>query len=274
MQSLSEHSPCSSDYPPKATYRLIRKKSFSESYPLDSELTEIVRNHPSHRFLTNPASHNVFLFLTRYVKAVLEHHFNTSIDRIRILDWGCGKGHITYLLRKLGGHPVCCDIDKESEDSSFGQVTPVIDETGIHVEPLAHEYQLPFEDGSLDAVLSFGVLEHVPDDLRSLQEIQRILHKGGLFFCLNLPYFLAWTQRLAHMRGNYYHDRLYSVSSVNSLLDSCGLKKIDLWHRQLFPKNTIRYPRYRFFEKLDQFLTTHTPLKYFATNIEFLACKS
>jgi hypothetical protein len=39
----------------------------------------------------------------------------------------------------------------------------------------------------------------------------------------------------------------------------------------LFPKNRVRYPFYRGFEAADQFLVRYTPLKYFATNIEFVA---
>jgi hypothetical protein len=52
-----------------------------------------------------------------------------------------------------------------------------------------------------------------------------------------------------------------------------GFEVIDIWHRQLFPKNSINYPIYQAFEKVDQFLTENTPLKYLATNIEFVAVK-
>jgi len=48
---------------------------------------------------------------------------------------------------------------------------------------------------------------------------------------------------------------------------------IDLWYRQIFPKNSIHYPSFRFFEKVDQFVTFHTPLRIFATSIEFVASK-
>jgi len=53
----------------------------------------------------------------------------------------------------------------------------------------------------------------------------------------------------------------------------CGLDLIDIWYRQLFPKNSIRYPEYNLFEDIDQFLVSKTFLRYFATNIEFTATK-
>jgi len=51
----------------------------------------------------------------------------------------------------------------------------------IHDRPVRHEdvTQLSFEDCSLEAVLSFDVLEHVPDYRRALSEFHRVLVKGG-----------------------------------------------------------------------------------------------
>jgi SAM-dependent methyltransferase len=189
------------------------------------------------------------------------------------LDWGCGKGHVSYLLQKQGLQVISCDVMNNSGDSAYGQTVPIIDTFGINIVPLTHPYQLPFNDNSMDIVLSFGVLEHVTNDLASLQEIERILKPNGLFFCFDLPYVLSWTQKIAHMRGNYYHDRLYSRKSICQLLNLSGLSLLDFWHRQLLPKNSIRYVGYRFWETVDQVLTEYTPLRYFATNIEFVAVK-
>jgi hypothetical protein len=74
-----------------------------------------------------------------------------------------------------------------------------------------------------------------------------------------------------HMRGDFYHDRLYSKGRVKRLLGDADFGLLDIWHRQLFPKNTFRYPAYRMFESIDQFLSRATWLKYLATNIEFVA---
>jgi hypothetical protein len=57
------------------------------------------------------------------------------------------------------------------------------------------------------------------------------------------------------------------------MLRDAGLELADLWYRQLLPKNKVRYPNFRLFEKMDQFATEYTPLRYFATNIEFVCVK-
>jgi len=241
--------------------------------PLDSSLREIALEYPSHYFLGNPAGQNVFLYLTEYVKQYSEYHFKKEFGDLRVLDWGCGKGHVAYLLRKNGGNIVCCDRKGAAEDSSFGQDVPIMDQYGIKAVPLHHDYLLPFGDGAFEVAVSFGVLEHVPEDLESVREIRRVLCPDGLFFCFNLPYNMSWTQKMARMRGDRYHSRLYSKGPLRRMIAKGGFEIADMWHRQLFPKNSVLYPCYQAFERIDQFLTERTPLKFLATNIEFVAKK-
>ena len=254
------------------TFVALRRSHFQKPQPLNQQMVDLTLDADSHAFLRNPASQNVYLYLTSYVKAFSEYWFKKSLSELKILDWGCGKGHISYLMREMGAEITSCDVHG-ADDSSFGQNTPIIEKTSLNVVPLEHPYILPFKDISFDIVLSFGVLEHVPNHLASLQEINRILKPSGLFFCFFLPYYLSWTQRLAHLRGDFYHDRLYSKKMVKELLQQSKLELIDIWHRQLLPKNSISYGNYRTFEFIDQWLTERTPLKYAATNIEFVACK-
>lgn len=60
---------------------------------------------------------------------------------------------------------------------------PTAMRSGQLVNGVRHEdlQALSFEDGSFDHVLSFDVLEHVPDHHRALQEIHRVLAPGGHF---------------------------------------------------------------------------------------------
>jgi SAM-dependent methyltransferase len=257
------------------TVQALRLRVFSRHWPLDDELRATVAGVPSHSFLYNPAGQYGYVYLTRFVKALCEAHNGRPFAEQRLLDWGCGKGFITKMMRDLEpGAVESCDIVSSNEDSAFGQKTPVIQRFKIEVKPLKHEFLLPYEDGRFDAVLSVGVLEHVPNDRASLAEIWRVLKPGGLLFCFFLPTNLSWTQKLAHLRGNFYHDRFYNEASVQEKLNEARFEMLDLWYRNLLPKNTVRYPSFRLFERADQILTEHTPLRYFATNVEFVAQKT
>lgn len=249
----------------------LRKAQFQQRLLLNHQLIEIVKHTDSHAFLTNPAAHNVYLYLTNYVRVCSEAWLKTKLTTLRVLDWGCGKGHISFLLREMGAMVTSCDV---TSGAAFGQDAPIIDRASISVVSLEHPYLLPFNDASFDVVLSFGVLEHVSNDLASLHEIRRVLSPQGLFFCFFLPYYLSWTQRLAHLRGDFYHDRLYSKKLVKHLLTQSQFQLIDLWHRQILPKNRISYVNHHSFESLDRWLTENTFLKYIATNIEFVAFKN
>jgi SAM-dependent methyltransferase len=100
--------------------------------------------------------------------------------------------------------------------------------------------QLPFANGKFGAVLSCGVLEHVPDPDGSLIEIRRVLRRGGTFYLYNLPNRWSYTERLARMLGRYYHgelpnDRVYTLSSARSLLERHGFEVRELRRAHMLP---------------------------------------
>lgn len=256
-----------------AALRALRRRVLATEPPLSDALTRWALEEPGHAFLANPAAQLSYRALVRYVVEATAAWLGKPRSALRVLDWGCGKGHVSYLLREEGVAVVSCDRTGGGGDSAFGQRTPIVQHAGLEVVPLAHDVALPFADASFDATLSFGVLEHVPDDAGSLVELARVLRPGGLFFCFFLPYTASWTQRLAHLRGDRYHDRLYGRRQLRALLEGAGLEQLDWWFRQLLPKNSVRYPAPWRFERVDQLLTERTPLKYLATNVECVAAK-
>lgn len=254
--------------------RQLRRRTFAAKWELDQSLIAIANSIPSHHFLGNPSGQYPLVYLTRYVRVFAEAQLGTSFDHLRVLDWGCGKGHISKLIRDLKPQElVSCDIAADSGDSSFGQQAPILGRFDISVVPLTHESNLPFPDKCFDVVLSFGVLEHVASDLASLGEISRIIKPGGLFFCFHLPTRFSWTQFVARRGGDDYHDRLYTPGIVRRLLSATHLDILDMWYRSLLPKNRISYPAFRAFERFDQIMTDCTPLRYLATNLEFVCAR-
>jgi len=250
----------------------LRRKAFGGDWPLDADLTAIGARYPSHRFLQNPSGQYPLLYLTHFVKLAAEQHFQKSFGTLSLLDWGCGKGHITKLIGDLKpGELTSCDIVSDWGDSAFGQDVPIHQQFGISVVPLVHESTLPFTNDSFDIVLSFGVLEHVANDKASLREIARVLKPQGLFFCFHLPTRFSWTQFVARRQGDNYHNRLYTPHMLKRLLSENNMRILDMWYRSLLPKNRISIPSFRAFERFDQIATEYTPMRYLATNLEFVA---
>ncbi len=233
----------------------------------DTHLSSIVAQTPSHKFLCR-STQAVIIRQIDFLSALLSEGMNLAPPATKVLDWGCGKGHITYLLHQKGFEVTSCDLARSHDDSAFGQPTPIIDASHFQLVPLEDPVDLPFPSASFDCVVSFGVLEHVTSDAKSLVELRRVLRPGGLLFVAFLPYVLSWTQAVARVRGDNYHDRLYTRESIRDLAVSAGFTPFALRHAQLFPKNSVPLSLDRWLEPVDRFLCAYTPLKFFATNLE------
>lgn len=233
----------------------------------DPYLADVAGRYPTHAFLGG-STQLIYQRQIRFLVELARVQLNRPPAHVHVLDWGCGKGHISYLLRRAGFRLTACDVDAHADDSAFGQVTPIIDEQAINVVPLLDAIGLPFGDATFDIALSVGVLEHVADDAGSLRELRRVLKPEGLCVVTFLPYTLSWTQRLAHARGDRYHDHLYSRAGVSRLAAGAGFRVLRMTHGQLFPKNTVSLRAAGLLEPLDRALCRYTPLRYFATNLE------
>jgi SAM-dependent methyltransferase len=250
---------------------VIRKRSFARNFNFDNDIVDLLDpSLTAYDFLRKPVVQNIYLYQLNYICEFSKNWFNGT--KIKMLDWGCGKGEVSYWLRKRQMNVTSCDVENGRGASAFSNNRLIV-KTGIKVIPLKHEYKLPFADSSFDCVLSFGVLEHVSNDLESLKEIYRILKLNGLFFCFYLPYKFSYTQNIEHLRGQWYHDRLYRKTTVKKLLKDSGLNLLDFWHRALLPKQSLSSPLFKRIDKIDNWFCNYTVLKHLATNIEFVAYK-
>jgi SAM-dependent methyltransferase len=101
-----------------------------------------------------------------------------SLAGASILDVGCGTAGFMLACHKRGARPVGVDLPHIIQVARDGLVR-VIGDTLPLVS--ADGRRLPFRDGSFDIVVSIGVLEHVPRPAALVEEMARVLRRGGIF---------------------------------------------------------------------------------------------
>ena len=73
--------------------------------------------------------------------------------------------------------PEACLIKKFKENSNIEYITADLSSPLADIKMDIHN--MPFEDENFNFVMCNHVLEHVDDDIRALDEIKRVLKKGG-----------------------------------------------------------------------------------------------
>ena len=99
---------------------------------------------------------------------------------LRVLDFGCGPGHISVGLAKAVEPGEFHGIDMEASQIDMARAAA---EAGGHANATFHvgdAANLPFEDGYFDAAYCHTVLTHIPDTQSALAEVKRVLKPGGI----------------------------------------------------------------------------------------------
>jgi len=99
-------------------------------------------------------------------------------EKIRVLDWGCGRGRDVLFLRELGYEAYGIDIDPLPVQNGL----PLFLSKGYSSDCLAlldQQGRTPFPDAFFDYVFSGNVLEHVSDIHKVSEEIARVTRQGG-----------------------------------------------------------------------------------------------
>lgn len=110
-------------------------------------------------------------------------------------------------------------------------INPQIYEPRIHIRKKVNMEQIPYEDNKFDFIYNCHVLEHVPDDIKGMSELYRVLKDDGI--CVTLvPYFGYLEETLEkeeyntpELRFKYYgqHDHLRKYGAdFKDKLESVG----------------------------------------------------
>jgi 2-polyprenyl-6-hydroxyphenyl methylase/3-demethylubiquinone-9 3-methyltransferase len=107
----------------------------------------------------------------------IHSHFAGNIDRVRVLDVGCGAGFLSNHLSNEGFQVTGVDASAESLAVAIRH-----DQTQRVHYTRGDALALPFPAGSFDVVCAMDFLEHVEDPARVVAEAARVLCPRGLFF--------------------------------------------------------------------------------------------
>jgi SAM-dependent methyltransferase len=111
-----------------------------------------------------------------------------SLERHRLI-WLYLEERTAFFSKKLDVlhiAPEACFIKRFERVHGDRYITADIESPLAKIKMDIHE--IPFDDGTFDAVLCNHVLEHVRDDIKAMQEISRVLRPGG-FAILQVPFF-------------------------------------------------------------------------------------
>lgn len=156
--------------------------------------------------------------------------YELAVERIAvdrpgtILDWGCGFGQLSHMLKGKGLDVTSMEWHPEVPEGEVRRLERFPD---VEARYTQDPVRLPYEDARFDAVLSMGVLEHVQDPEASLDEIHRVLRAGGTLYVFKLPNRFSYLEKLARAAGLYYHgqlehDTLYTKRSAREMVERHG----------------------------------------------------
>lgn len=165
-----------------------------------------------------------FLGRRRVLLSLLERFLPEGASRRRIVDIGCGTGTMLSHLSRFG---VTEGADGDPEAVRFCKERGYSDIQTVRL-PL-----LPYDDASFDLVTLLDVLEHVDEDLETLESVLRVLRPGGIFLLAVPAYRFLWGRQ----DEISLHKRRYVITEIRDLLRRAGFETIKLsyFNTFLFP---------------------------------------
>nr|WP_300807369.1 glycosyltransferase [uncultured Acetatifactor sp.] len=160
----------------------------------------------------------------------MEHYqrYYSALPLVRgkkVLDAACGEGYGTALLAKAAAHVTGIDISPDAiarAKGSYSQEGRVRFIEGSIAE-------LPLEDYSIDVVVSFETIEHVPEDIQHkfLDEIARVLKKDG-FLIMSTPNKEVYSDRPGY-RNEFHVKEFYREEFLGFLKGR--FSRVSLFHQ-------------------------------------------
>jgi SAM-dependent methyltransferase len=175
-------------------------------------------------------------FTPECVREIWYEHFHryafaSSLVRGRkVLDAACGEGYGSAMLAAVAASVTGVDISGSSIEHARGRYQ------ASNLEFLAADcLDLPFDDDSFDAIVSFETLEHLAEHDDLLQEFRRVLVPDG-FLLLSSPDKAEYTDR--QEQRNEFHVRELYRDELETLIGR-HFPVFRLWGQKLLFQSAI-----------------------------------
>ena len=121
-----------------------------------------------------------------------------------VLDIACGEGYGSNLISEIAEYVFAVEIDKnviKSAKEKYLKKNLEFICSGID--------SIPLKDQSVDVVLCFETIEHIPDYLNALKELKRVLKKDGLLI-ISTPNKSNYTDKTGYHNPFHVHEFIRS----------------------------------------------------------------
>lgn len=200
--------------------------------------------------------------ITRYVaqkrlqlilKGLKKFEQKVPKDRMKILDVGCGNGHFVRAIRQKGYNIIGID-NRSPQQAKWIAWKP---------DYIMDAMDMKFKDNTFDVIISLEVVEHVP----CIPEINRVLKRGGLFFCSTPVPGTDWVRSIVVYLGLLenqdfeHHDHVEDLRKAPMKL---------LRHRKMF----LGTSQFAIFTKMMKELSDHDQHDYVGIKNQTTASRS
>lgn len=167
-----------------------------------------------------------------------------DFDRLRVgrgtrfIDVGAGAGRHSYEALRRGAHVTAFDLDEtelKAVADMFGamELEGEVPPGGTAETVVGTILDMPYADDAFDVVLASEILEHVPQDVQAIGELERILAPGGMLAVTVprwLPERICWALSDQYHANEGGHIRIYRADELRAKLEATGLQLVHAHH--------------------------------------------
>lgn len=142
----------------------------------------------------------------------------------KVLEIGCGSGYGTKLINKYFKPKEIYGIDLDEKMINLANKNK-LSNTSFKVGDAT---KLGFKSNLLDGIFVFAVLHHIPNWRKALDEIYRVLKKGGQVFIEDpsIETFSTPFGRLIKILTNHPYNSMYKLREFFDYFDKLGFRTI------------------------------------------------